>query len=121
MRYVKLAVMVLLAVVLLTVALANRGPVTLRLLPDGLAPVLGFQWVGQAPLFLVILASAAVGLLIGYLFEWIREYRIRARASAQRREIDRLESQLDAERGPMAPSGERDEVLALIDAGARPR
>ncbi len=111
-RWLKWLVLGLLALMLVTVALANRGAVTLRLLPDDLAAFLGLDLAVEMPLFLVILGGVAAGLLIGFLWEWLREHRHRADASARGREIARLERELASMRDAKGPA---DEVLALID------
>jgi lipopolysaccharide assembly protein A len=119
MRYVKLAFLGLLALVLLTLSLANRAPVTLRLLPEDTGAYLGLDYTLELPLFLVILAGLVAGLLIGFVWEWLREHRHRAEAARARREAERLEARLDqAGRGE---TGEADDVLALLEDGGRVR
>ena len=100
----------LMIVALLILALANMQPVTLHLLPSALA---GFMGTGSLtlPLFIVILASVAIGLLIGFTWEWVREHKHRSEAARQRAERERLERQLAKERGPT----EQDDVLALVE------
>jgi len=56
MRYIKYLFLGTTAVVLIVVALANRGMVTLRVLPDGLAGLFGGPFEIRLPLFLVITA-----------------------------------------------------------------
>ena len=116
MRYIRYAFLAALAVILVTVALANRAPVTLNTLPDGLARFPGMDMLAfsiQLPLFLVIFAGILAGLLIGFVWEWLREYRFRAEASAKKTEVRKLERQLkktQAERDK-----DKDEVLAILD------
>ena len=119
MRYLKYAVLGLLAVILVIVALANREPVTLSLLPDELALFLGFNGVIVLPLFLVIVLGIACGLLLGFVWEWVRERRYRAEARRQRREKERLEREVAQARQPGARRG--DDVLALLEDGSVPR
>ena len=82
-RYLRYAFLGLLAIVLLTVALANRGAVEVALLPPGLSALLGLDWRMQLPLFLVIFGGIAAGLLIGFFWEWAREMKHRSAASQQ--------------------------------------
>ena len=113
MKYVKYALLALLIIVLVTLAIANRGLVELRLFPAALTPLMGFQETVRLPLFVVILGGVALGLLIGFVWEWIREYRHRRMAERRRREITLLErenSRLRREKH----EGE-DEVLALLE------
>ena len=86
-------------IVLLTVALANRGSVTLQLLPEEMQGLIGWNTAFQLPLFLVILGAVAVGVLIGFVWEWFREIRLRALARGKTREVARLERELSTLRG----------------------
>ena len=113
-RYLRIILLVLLGLALLTVALANRAPVTVRLLPEDLATLTGLTWAAELPLFLVIFGGIIAGVLIGFVWEWFREYGHRATASQKSREVARLERELavlkDATSVPP-----KDEVLALLD------
>ena len=113
-RYLRLLVIGLIGLSLLIVALANRAPVEVRLLPGDLAALTGLTWAMELPLFLVIFGGIIAGVLIGFVWEWLRETRIRSTASARAREVTRLERELAELRGAagMAP---KDEVLALLD------
>ena len=113
MRYIRYAFLGGLAVVLISVAMANRGPVTLRLLPDELAAPLGLSWSTELPLFLIILASVIAGLLIGFVWEWLREAKHRSAATQHKREAGRLAREVD--RLKTQKNEPEDEVLALID------
>ena len=99
-RIIKYGVLALIALVLLIVALANRQMVTLQLLPDDLAAFVGFQHGISIPLFLVVLGGVALGLLIGFFWEWMREYRYRAEARRARRELERRGEGKQAQRTP---------------------
>lgn len=112
-RWLKWAFLAVLAIVLVTVALANRATVTLRLLPDDLAAFLGVDWSVNLPLFLVILAGLVSGLLVGFVWEWLREHKHRATAATKRREVSQLERELAAMRD--AKGQPADEVLAILD------
>jgi lipopolysaccharide assembly protein A len=112
-RYLRLLFLAAIGLVLLTVALANRKPVEVRLLPDDLAALTGLTWAADLPLFLVICGGIIAGVLIGFVWEWFREARIRTTASARAREVARLERELAGLR-QTAP-GQKDEVLALLE------
>lgn len=109
LRYVFLGV---LALSLLTVALANRTPATLRLLPDGVGEFLGLGGSVELPLFLIIFAGIVAGLLIGFVWEWFREAKYRSTSSSKSREVTRLERELAVLRDTR--SEPEDEVLALL-------
>jgi lipopolysaccharide assembly protein A len=113
-RYLRLLVIGLVGLSLLTLALANRAPVQVRLLPDDLAALTGLAWAAEVPLFLVIFAGIVAGVLIGFVWEWLRETRIRSTASARAREVARLERELAELRGA-AGVAPKDEVLALLE------
>ncbi|MEM9579621.1 MAG: LapA family protein [Pseudomonadota bacterium] len=113
MRYIKYAILAAIAVVLVSISLANRQMVSLELLPPDLGALLNFNMVADMPLFVVIFGGVAIGLLIGFLWEWIREYRQRAEAAAQRREMDRMRRELKRLKGEKHEG--KDEVIALLD------
>lgn len=112
-RYVRLLFLGLTGLLLLIVALANRAPVTVRFLSDDLAALTGFGWSAEVPLFLVIFGGIVAGVLIGFVWEWFREARIRGTATTKSREVTRLERELAALR--TETSGPQDEVLALLE------
>ena len=113
-RYLRLILLGLLGLGLLTVALANRAPVEVRLLPPDLAALTGLTWTMNLPLFLVIFAAIIAGVLIGFVWEWFREHGHRATASQKAREVARLEREL-AVLKDSTPVPPQDEVLALLD------
>jgi uncharacterized integral membrane protein len=113
MRYFRYLVLAVIAIVLLTVALANRDVVSLRLLPADLAGLVGRNWTVELPLFLVILGGVVAGVLIGFVWEWLREHKHRAEAARKAREVAQLKREV--ERAGAAPKGPADDVIALID------
>ena len=113
-RYLRLLLLALLGLVLLTVALANRAPVPVRLLPDDMAALTGLTWAMELPLFLVIFGGIILGVLIGFVWEWFREHGHRATASQKSREVTRLERELAVLKDSTSVPP-RDEVLALLD------
>lgn len=120
MRYIRYAFIALLAIVLVTVALANSSLVTLRLLPESMAGFLGWSWQVTLPLFLVILGSIVVGLLIGFVWEWMREHKHRADARREHRENTELKREVSRLKRPDTGRRENDDVLALLEDGSTP-
>lgn len=110
LRYLFLAA---LGLVLLTVALANRAPVTLKALPEDLAAFTGFAWQIELPLFMVIFGGIIAGLLIGFVWEWFREMKHRSTASHKTREVARLERELAVMKD--SQSVPKDDILAILD------
>lgn len=119
LRYLRLAFLALLGLFLLVVAMANRGPVTLRLLPEEMGLALGLSRAVDLPLFLVIFGGIVIGLGIGFVWEWFREAKHRSAASQKSREVARLEREVSRLRDEKAEP--RDEVLALLEDGGKPR
>lgn len=113
MRYFRYLVLALIAIVLVTVAVANRQPLTLRLLPEELEGLMGFSWQVTWPAFMILLAAVLVGVLLGFVWEWIREHRYRAEAAAERKERERLEREVKKS-SPRTETG--DDVLALLES-----
>ena len=113
MRFIRLLFVALLAVILIAIALANRGAVTVRAFPAGFEQYLGFDWQINLPLFLVIFLAIVFGIVVGFIWEWLREAHIRSEASRRTAEVARLEREVGALRDQhKAP---RDEVLAILD------
>jgi len=112
-RYIKYLFLAAIALALVLLALANRDPVTLTVLPTGLAEWVNWNFIITLPLFIVLLGGIVAGLLIGFVWEWFREHRQRAEAKAQRKERDRLAREVETLRGDSSQS--QDEVLALLE------
>lgn len=116
MRYVRYLFLAAIGLCLILVALANRGAVTVKLLPEEMAAYLGQPLSYDLPLFVVIFGGIVVGLLIGFVWEWFREHKHRADARTQKREKEKLEREV---KGLKRKSNEgKDEVLALLDDSA---
>lgn len=112
MRYLRYGFLGTLAVVLVVLALANAEPVTLRALPEQLAVLTGWSWSVTLPLWMVIYGGLAGGLLVGFVWEWLREHRYRAEAARERRARERLEQEVAQARRTAADG---DEILALLE------
>ena len=116
MRLLKYLFLFVVALCLITVALANRSEVGIQLLPDELAGYVGQPLTYSLPLFVVIFASIVVGLLIGFVWEWFREHQFRADAAAQRRKAEALSRDLADLKAPANANGKpEDDILALVD------
>lgn len=113
MRYVRYLCIATFAVALVAVALANRSVVSLQVLPTEISGMFAVNPSVQLPLFVVILGSILAGLLVGFVWEWIREFGDRAEAAKQAREMRRLQREID--RLKTEKHEGEDEVLALLD------
>ncbi|WP_375174444.1 lipopolysaccharide assembly protein LapA domain-containing protein [Pseudooceanicola sp.] len=113
MRYIRYLILAVIGVALIAVALANRGLVSLKLLPEGLARIAGLNPSIELPLFLVIFGGVVVGVLIGFIWEWLREHKHRAEVSRKSKEVGKLEREVRKLKGEKHQG--KDEVLALLD------
>lgn len=87
MRYLMLIVKVVLFLLILSFAIVNTDPVTVRY-------YLGYQW--EAPLVVVLLVAVCAGVLVGLLAGLFQALRLR-------REIAVLKRELSAVRRPEVP------------------
>jgi len=113
MRYIRYAFLGTLGIILISVSLANRGMVDLKLMPDTLAGIVGFNFDLSMPLFAVVLGGIAVGLVVGFVWEWLREHKHRREAGKKTREVRHLEREVTRLKGEKHQG--KDEVLAILD------
>ncbi|MCQ0970764.1 LapA family protein [Paracoccus sp. TK19116] len=113
MRFIRLLFLALLAIVLIALALANRQIVTLSAFPANFGQYLGGTWSVSLPLFLVIFLAMAFGVLVGFIWEWLREAHLRRESRQRAAEVSRLEQEVGHLRTNHV--GPRDEVLAIVD------
>lgn len=113
MRYIRYASIAIFAIALVLIALANRAPVTLRVLPDEMAGLAALNPTYEMPLFLVIFIGILGGLIVGFVWEWIREAGERSAAARQARELASLRAELKRLKGEEHQG--KDEVLALLE------
>jgi lipopolysaccharide assembly protein A len=113
LRYLRYLVLAVIAVALVTMALANRDAVLIRLMPEDLAAMLGVNWQMEVPLFLVMFGGIIGGILIGFVWEWAREHKHRVVAKGATKQVSRLERELATMRD--ATTLPKDDVLAILD------
>lgn len=113
LRTLKFVLLVVLGLCLLTIAFANRAPVQVQFLPDAIGAFLGVNARLDLPLFLVIFAGIVAGLLIGFVWEWMREMKHRSAASRGRKQVAKLEREVSRLRDEKAEP--EDEVIALLE------
>jgi putative membrane protein len=119
MKTLKYVFWAIVAVVLVLVGLANRDATTLQAMPTAFADLFGISPQITLPLFIVIFLAVGAGLLLGLVWEWIREYPERVEARARAREIERLRAEVTQLRAVSASPQKGDDVLALLDAPKR--
>ena len=95
-RFVLIAVFVPLAIILVALAVANRGVVSFTLDPFNPGNP-GLTW--QMPLFVVIFAAIALGMVVGSAATWVKQGRYRKLARQRSQEAEMLK-QAAASRAP---------------------
>jgi uncharacterized integral membrane protein len=115
MKTIRYAFWAIVGVCLILIGLANRDIVTVHAMPGALADLLGLSPDIQLPLFVVIFLGVGAGLMIGFLWEWVREYRIRADARSKAREVESLRREVNQLRGAAAGAKHEDDILALLE------
>lgn len=114
MRYLRMLFVAVLAVALLTLALANRQIVDVSLFPGQFGAYLGGTWSARMPLFLIIILALLIGMVLGLIWEWLREAHLRQESARRAFELSKLEREVGGLR--LTHSAPRDEVLAILDA-----
>ena len=114
MRYIRYLCIAVFAIALISIAVANRGMVQLKLLPDELSNLFAVNPQVNLPLFIVIFGGILAGIFVGFIWEWLREQSIRSEAARKGREVRKLEREnkrLKTEK----KENQGDDVLALLD------
>ena len=112
MRLVRTVFLLCLATLLFLLSLANSGKITLYLVPDYFSSFLGIKFALTVPLFLVFFSGIFIGLVIGFLWEWLREYKFRVKANNYQKMLFRAETELSELH---ARENKKDDVLALLE------
>ncbi len=103
LRFLKFIVIAPIAIVLLLLAFANRQFVTVYFdpFPSGDIPAFSFD----APLFVVLILTAMIGILAGGAVVWLAQGKHRRGERRNRAEADRWRAEADAARArlPAAP------------------
>ena len=98
-RFVLIAVFVPLAIVLVALAVANRGMVPFTLDPFNPGnPAL--TW--QLPLFALLFAAVAAGMVIGSVATWLKQGRYRKLARQRGQEAEALKQNVASRAAPAA-------------------
>jgi lipopolysaccharide assembly protein A len=92
LRFLKYLLLALIAVCCVVIAVANRGPVTLNLLPVDYQ--LAFPTSVTVPVFVALLLALFVGIAVGILLEMVRERRHRRAESQYKREAAKLDKEV---------------------------
>ena len=104
-RFLKLVVLVVVAIVFLVFAFANRHFVTVSF--DPFAPQEDAALSLAAPLFAVIIAAAMLGIVAGAFATWLSQGRYRRAARHNRAEADRWRTQVESLKAERASTATR--------------
>lgn len=113
MRYIRYASIAVFGIALVLIALANRQMVEIKVLPTELAGMAALNPSYTVPLFVIIFGGILAGLVVGFIWEWIREAKERAAAARQAREMAHLRAEVKRLKGEKHEG--KDEVLALLE------
>ncbi len=112
MRYVSYVFYGSLSIVLVLIAIANRSMTELNLIPKELS-FFGFNFSITLPVYVIFFGGIIFGVLIGFIWEWLREHKHRAEVARKSRELRRAERELRKIKGEKYAG--QDDVLALLD------
>ena len=125
MTYIRYALAGILVLLAATVALANNQMVTLALWPDTITAFIGFGFSVTLPLFIIVGLAVGLGLVLGLIWEWVRERRFRAEVARLRKALSEAQAQNQAGQqvaasAPAAQTGRarqapQEEVLAILE------
>jgi uncharacterized integral membrane protein len=113
-KFLTIAVLIPLAIVIVMFAVANREIITVSFDPfDTTHPAFSVK----LPLFILIFVLVGLGVFIGGVAAWLRQSKWRARARRAEAEAQRLRQQLDAQRSrPALPAASEPSALAIPPA-----
>jgi uncharacterized integral membrane protein len=112
LRYLNYILYSFVAVLLILFSLANRDIATIFLFPEEFS-FIKYNPIIQLPLFVVFFSGAIFGVMIGFVLEWIREYKLRAESHRKTRQIKGIQRQLQQLKDEKYEN--QDEVLALLE------
>ena len=113
MRYLRYLFLSLIAVASVSIALANLELIELFLLPSVLADSFEFQIQFKAPLFIIIFSCVAVGLFIGFFWEWLRSTKKRLSSTLDRRKLACLSQEITELKSIDDKNDDEEDVLLL--------
>jgi uncharacterized integral membrane protein len=112
MRVIRTLFLICLATLLILLSLANSEEVTLYFLPENLTALFEVENSVNIPIFLVFFSGIFIGLVIGFVWEWLREYKFRAEANNYQKRLFKAETELSELH---AKENKKDDVLTLLE------
>lgn len=95
MRAIKFGFAAIVAIIIIVLAVANAGEISVRLWPDLTAYGIPGAPSVVLPIFVVGLLCGLVGFLLGAAREYLREGQVRSEARQNRKEAQKLKSKID--------------------------
>lgn len=111
-RFIRYAILAVVALFLVMIAVVNSQIVEVRLLPVPVSEFMGWHWAIRMPLFLVVFGGILIGLLLGFVWEWFRAHQSRSAANVATKKAKALEKEVGRLKKDDQP---QDDVLALLD------
>ena len=112
MRLIRTLFLFCLATLLILLSLANSEKVAVYFLPGNVAALFKIEIAINIPLFLVFFSGIFIGLVIGFVWEWLREYKFRVEANNYQKRLFRAETELSELH---AKENKKDDVLTLLE------
>jgi len=112
-RYIRVIFLTCLSTIILTLAIANREFVDIRILPSELEGFFGDGIIFSIPIFVLFLCGVIFGLFVGLVWEWIREMKHRSASSRKSKELAKVENELNQLKRDNGQND--DEVLLLLN------
>ncbi len=112
-RYIRVIFLTCLSIIILTLAVANREFVDIRILPSELEGFFGSGMIFSIPIFVLFLCSVIFGLFVGFVWEWIREMKYRSASNRKSKDLARVENELNQLKRENGQN--EDEVLLLLN------
>ena len=81
-------------------------------MPEYLSSFLGIKIALNIPLFLVFFCGIFIGLVTGFLWEWLREYKFRVEANKYQKRLFKAEHELLELH---SRENKKDDVLTLLE------
>jgi len=112
-RYIRVIFLTCLSIIILTLAIANRELVDIRLLPSELEGLFGGGMIFSIPIFVLFLCGVVFGLFVGFVWEWIREMKHRSASNRKSKELAKVENELSQLKHESGKN--EDEILLLLN------
>ena len=100
------------ATVLIFIALANREIIRISLVPEEFS-FIGYNFQLNTPIFFIFFAGFTFGIMVGFILEWMREYKLRSASSYKTLELNNMRRQIQQLKCEKYKN--QDDVLALLD------